>query len=225
MAPVEERGQTPPDRVNVHVVEPGDTMYSIAWRYGLDFRRLAAANNIDPPFTIHRRQRLKIAEADPPRRAPRRPVSEPRSEVTRRPAAKPARSTGAAPKPAIPVRVSWRWPLQGKIIQKFSTRGTINKGIDIAGKVGEPVKSAAHGTVVYSGSGIRGYGNLVIIKHSDEFLSAYAHNHRIRVKESESVQQGQVIAEVGRDGLGVSKLHFEIRREGKPVNPLQYLPN
>lgn len=223
-APVEERRQPPPAATEMHVVEPGDTLYSIAWRYGLDYRRLAAANKIAPPYIIRRGQRLRIAESD------WQPVVQKTNKPTSR--------TAPAPVPKIIVKQEiprhdplpkkgnpeWQWPVNGKVVHGFSTTGTVNKGIDIKGKLQEPVKSAATGRVVYSGSGIRGYGNLVIVKHNDEFLSAYAHNHRILVEESTAVKAGQVIAEMGRDASGVAKLHFEIRRNGKPVNPLKYLP-
>ncbi|WP_369602242.1 peptidoglycan DD-metalloendopeptidase family protein [Hahella sp. SMD15-11] len=103
-------------------------------------------------------------------------------------------------------------------------RGKINKGIDIAGRIGDPVRAAADGEVVYAGSGLLGYGNLVIINHNEHYLSAYAHNRRILVKEGERVKAGQVIAELGATGTRTPKLHFEIRRDGKPVDPLKYLP-
>ncbi len=223
-APVEERQQPRSEQINVHHVEPGDTLYSIAWRYGLDYRRLAAANKISVPFTIHTGQILRIAEADlPAREIPA--VSKKRtksSEINQ--SDPPEVRKSRPPEPVYPTQLTWNWPARGKVIQSFSTKGSVNKGIDIKGKLGEPVKSAAPGKVVYSGNGIIGYGNLVIIKHNDKFLSAYAHNHRILVKELEMVAQGQVIAEIGRDGNGDSVLHFEIRRDGKPVNPMQYLP-
>ncbi|RZT89383.1 lipoprotein NlpD [Azospira oryzae] len=143
---------------------------------------------------------------------------------------------GAAAKPAEPVRseapaaaaapaaadVTWAWPAGGKSIAGFNE--ATNKGVDIAGKLGEPVLAAADGKVVYSGSGLRGYGKLVIIKHDATFLSAYAHNNNILVKEGQSVTRGQKIAEMGNSDTDQVKLHFEIRRQGKPVDPTQYLP-
>ncbi len=223
-APVEERPQTLANTVEFHVVEPGDTLYSIAWRYGLDYRRLAAANQIAPPYIIIRGSRLRIAESD------WRPIEQ--KTVSPPPPEQPAPAPKKSVKREVPIphplpkqgKPEWQWPVAGEVLHGFSTTGRVNKGIDIKGKLQEPVKSAAAGRVVYSGSGIRGYGNLVIVKHNDEFLSAYAHNHRILVRESESVKPGQVIAEMGRDASGVAKLHFEIRRNGKPVNPMHYLP-
>ncbi|MDE2585701.1 MAG: peptidoglycan DD-metalloendopeptidase family protein [Betaproteobacteria bacterium] len=131
------------------------------------------------------------------------------------------------PKPAEPAAaavgdVAWAWPSGGKVLAGFS-EGT-NKGLDITGKMGDPVLAAGDGKVVYSGSGLRGYGKLVIIKHDATFLSAYAHNNNILVKEGQSVSRGQKIAEMGNSDTDQVKLHFEIRRQGKPVDPLQYLP-
>ncbi|MEC8428765.1 MAG: peptidoglycan DD-metalloendopeptidase family protein, partial [Pseudomonadota bacterium] len=120
--------------------------------------------------------------------------------------------------------VKWRWPAKGKVIATFSSRNPLNKGVDIAGKLGESVVAAGSGVVVYAGSGVRGYGKLMIIKHSETFLSAYAHNRKLLVKEGQSVKAGQKIAEMGSSGTDRNKLHFEIRKEGKPVNPMGYLP-
>jgi lipoprotein NlpD len=119
---------------------------------------------------------------------------------------------------------NWHWPTTGPIIKAFSLNRNVNKGIDLGGKLGEAVSSAGDGTVVYAGNGILGYGNLIIIKHNQEFLSAYAHNSRVLVEEGTNVKVGQVIAEIGSSGTDRNKLHFEVRREGKPVNPLYYLP-
>jgi lipoprotein NlpD len=118
----------------------------------------------------------------------------------------------------------WRWPTQGEVIDRFSAGDITRQGIDIAGSSGQAVVAAADGEVVYSGSGLRGYGELVIVKHSPQFLSAYGHNRTRLVNEGERVQAGQPIAELGRTGADRDKLHFEIRRDGRPVDPLQYLP-
>jgi lipoprotein NlpD len=140
---------------------------------------------------------------------------------------KPATSAATVP-PAATVAAAggskgpWIWPASGKVIATFSESGT--KGIDITGNAGDPVIAAGSGRVVYSGTGLRGYGKLVIIKHNDTFLSAYAHNQNILVKEGQSVTQGQRIAEMGNTDADRVKLHFEVRRQGKPVDPLQYLP-
>jgi lipoprotein NlpD len=117
---------------------------------------------------------------------------------------------------------NWSWPIEGKVIETFNE--TRNKGIDILGKEGDPVLAAADGQVVYSGSGLRGYGNLVIVKHDDDFISAYAHNRQILVKQGQTVKRGQRIAELGKTDAEMPKLHFEIRRQGKPIDPLTVLP-
>jgi lipoprotein NlpD len=120
--------------------------------------------------------------------------------------------------------LNWIWPTDGKILTRFSTRTNASKGLDIDAAFGQPVRATAPGRVVYQGSGLRGYGNLVIIKHSDNYLSAYAHNNKIHVAENEMVKSGQKIADVGSSGTQGDKLHFEIRYKGKPVDPLNYLP-
>lgn len=129
-------------------------------------------------------------------------------------------------KPAEPVltgdELAWIWPANGKMIGTFSEAGS--KGVDIAGKAGDPVIASSDGKVVYSGTGLRGYGKLVIIKHNNTYLSAYAHNQNILVKEGQSVSKGQKIAEMGNTDADQVKLHFEVRRQGKPVDPLKYLP-
>lgn len=220
LVPVVETGQKKSSRSNhsVHVVRAGDTLYSIAWRYGMDYRDLAKLNNIDPPFTIFVNQRLRLGSARPgPKKA---------RESDRK--AKPATKTSVAIQPkqqaASQVGVEWYWPLDGKVISGFSLKGDINKGVDIAGKNGQSVASAAAGIVVYAGGGLRSYGKLVIVKHSDHFLSAYGNNSEILVKEGDKVRHGKVIARLGSDKPGAEVLHFEIRRDGKPEDPLKYLP-
>lgn len=136
-------------------------------------------------------------------------------------AAKPVEArpaTPAAPEPAL----NWSWPAVGKVVEAFDEAR--NKGIDIAGKEGDPVLAAGDGQVVYKGNALRGYGNLVIVKHSDDFISAYAHNRQILVEHGQSVKRGQRIAEMGKSDAEIAKLHFEIRRQGKPVDPLRFLP-
>jgi lipoprotein NlpD len=118
----------------------------------------------------------------------------------------------------------WHWPVAGVILSSFQGNNGLNKGIDLGGKLGEPVLAAASGQVVYSGSGLRGYGKLLIIKHNETFLSAYAHNDRLLVKEGDLVKVGQRIADMGSSGTDRVKLHFEIRRDGTPVDPLKFLP-
>jgi lipoprotein NlpD len=136
----------------------------------------------------------------------------------------PPKAEAKADTPAAPDEgLDWMWPASGKLVSKYAEGG--NKGVDIGGRIGEPVYAAAAGKVMYSGSGVRGYGNLVIIKHNEKYLSAYAHNKSILVKEGQSVKRGQKIAELGDSGTDSAKLHFEIRRFGKPIDPLQFLPD
>ncbi|WP_328185598.1 peptidoglycan DD-metalloendopeptidase family protein [Marinobacter sp. OP 3.4] len=222
-----------------HVVEKGETLYSIAWRYGRDYRELGNANGIAPPYTIHPGQVIRLdLEGKVPADAPRTASRPSRSSGT--PASSPAPSTKPEPAPTVtrkPDRnedlseqsqtvsdINWRWPHVGTVIAKFSTSGKVNKGIDIAGNSGDLIRAAADGSVVYAGNGLLGYGNLIIINHNEHYLSAYAHNRRILVAEGENVKQGQTIAELGSTGTDGNKLHFEIRRNGNPVDPLPYLP-
>jgi lipoprotein NlpD len=148
--------------------------------------------------------------------APERTAEPPRSVATAPPAA-----TDRAP-PAEPESV-WAWPSSGKLLERFDE--THNKGIDIVGNIGDPVWAANDGQVVYSGNGLHGYGKLVIIKHTDDYVSAYAHNNEILVTQGQAVKRGQPIAELGMTDAPTPRLHFEIRRRGKPVDPLTYLPS
>jgi len=134
------------------------------------------------------------------------------------------KTPSAKPIAQVNSKFAWRWPAPGKVMQAFSESGTVNKGIDIVGNLGDPVLAAAPGKVVYAGSGLLGYGQLIIIKHNDQFLSAYAHNRILAVKEGDDIKAGQKIAEIGASGADKVKLHFEIRRDGKPVDPEIYLP-
>jgi len=200
-----------------HKVQQGDTLYSIAWNYGLDYRDLAAWNNIPEPYIIYPGQTLRLTPR--PGAAPRRGgegiESQPKASTA---AAKSDRSDAAADQAAI----KWQWPTTGKLLD--SDTPTSRNGVDIEGKAGQVIKAAASGDVVYSGSGLLGYGKLIIIKHNDTFLSAYAHNDRIYVKEGDRVVGGQKIATMGLGNNGEPVLHFEIRKKGKPVNPLDQLP-
>ena len=300
-----------------HVVAHGDTLYAIAFKRGVDFRDLAAWNNIAPPYRIFVGQELRLsappnvpqrvapaaaptivaapapvssdrgasvpgATASPQQNPPvekstkpqpsmfedvaaaptptpppaaAKPVEAAPAPVPPRPspppsapaaAAQPAASTAtqaaapvapvASPPPPAPSPkservaelsaggVSWRWPGEGKVTGTFVAGDQIRQGIDIAGKAGDPVRAAADGEVVYSGNGLLGYGELIIVKHNANFLSAYGHNRQRLVKEGDRVKAGQQIAELGSSATAREELHFEIRRNGKPVNPLDYLP-
>ena len=247
------RAQKPQPAGGQYIVQRGDTLYSIAFRFGWDWKALAARNNIAAPFVIKPGQVVRfdslVSAAAPQPVAvykaspqPITPASSPAQPVYRPPVApsnaippamisKPAEPLKAAPatSPVLtPVKLSsagWAWPARGAVIGKFSSNGSLNKGIDIAGELGQPVLAAQDGTVVYAGSGLRGYGELVIIKHSDIYVSAYGHNRSLLVREGQKVKAGQVIADMGSTGADRVKLHFEIRRQGKPVDPLQYLPS
>jgi lipoprotein NlpD len=293
---------------DTYVVKRGDTLYSIALDQGVDWRELAALNQLSDPTKLQTGQVLRLrppqvaAPAEgvvvspieagqpivtrplgaevPPGTAPPGPLATPtpvapgtsalktepkgvrlpysdenlaalqRSEAARA-APKPDAPAAAAPKPepsatakpeaaaaarpeppaatpkpepdAAGERVDWMWPATGKVVATFN--GTASKGVDIAGRVGDPVFASAAGRVVYSGEGIPAYGKLVIIRHNNTYLSAYAHNSQILVKEGQNVARGQKIAELGASGAKEAKLHFEIRRLGKPVDPLAYLPS
>ena len=235
-----------------YVVKRGDTLFSIAFRYGWDWKALAARNNIPEPFTIHVGQAIRFdgrsssassAVAAAPVVVPQSTTSSASSPsgslkttVITRPVgatagtmAPPATTPSTAPvnTPVVAGARSasgWAWPTSGVLIGKFSSNGSLNKGIDIAGDLGQPVLAASDGSVVYAGSGLRGYGELVIIKHSDTYVSAYGHNRRLLVREGQQVKAGQTIAEMGATGTDRVKLHFEIRRQGKPVDPLEFLP-
>jgi lipoprotein NlpD len=245
-----------------YLVRRGDTLYSVAWQNGLNFRQLADMNAISPPYTIYVGQSLRIVPetsvtptplpalmpgpviAPPPRTvAPAR--SEPGAIVSSRPIPRPgpvmatapvpghARAPGktplpkpvAEPEPALPAVVSrWVWPTRGPLLRGYTPEANGKKGIDIGGNAGQPILSAADGKVVYSGSGLVGYGRLIIIKHNDSLLSAYGHNSELLVAEGDYVKAGQVIAKMGSSGTSSTRLYFEIRQDGKPVNPLRYLP-
>ncbi|MDY0050601.1 MAG: peptidoglycan DD-metalloendopeptidase family protein [Halothiobacillaceae bacterium] len=203
-----------------HVVRPGDTLYSIAVANDMDFRQLAALNGIRPPYTIQVGQRLRVVD-----RSSSRPKPDPEPKVVKKP--EPPK-TGAPVKttPPLPTRlpITWRWPTVGKVVGRFVAGDATRKGVDIAGRLGQPVLAAADGEVVYSGSGLPGYGKLVILKHSHNYLSAYGYNQALLVDEGQQVKAGQTIARMGQAEVGKSRLHFEIRYDGKPVDPLRYLP-
>lgn len=230
--------QRPTVTTGQYAVRRGDTLFSIAFRYGWDYKALAARNNIPAPYTIHPGQTIRFdgrSGSTPTAvvtQSGSTASSSSKTTVIRRPAgagtaAVPSVASKSPPAPmppAGPAPTGWGWPSNGVLIGKFSSNGSLNKGIDIAGDLGQPVLAASDGTVVYAGSGLRGYGELVIIKHSDTYVSAYGHNRRLLVREGQQVKVGQTIAEMGSTGTDRVKLHFEIRRQGKPVDPLQFLP-
>lgn len=195
----------------VHRVARGETLYEIAWRYGMDYRYIARRNQTKSSDAVHSGQIIQL----------RGNVSAP-SVIKQKTASvisqsKPDISETKEPEYSTS---EWKWPAKGKVIGSFTAS---HKGINIAGYEGEPVYATASGKVVYAGDGLRGYGNLIIIKHNSLYLSAYAHNKLAYVKEGKWVKKGQKIAEMGDTGTDKVMLHFEIRRAGKPVNPLTLL--
>ena len=202
------------DNRELYVVRPQDTVYSIAWRYGLDFRDLARWNNIGSDFRITVGQTLSLApsrSATPARsRAPTSARPPPSSPAPNRSAQPSAGATG----------LTWDWPTD----RSGAPRPVPSGGILLSGQLGQDVRAAAAGRVVYSGTGIRGYGNLIIIKHGENLLSAYAHNRESLVHDGQEIALGQLIGHMGEGAPGKPVLYFEIRRNGKPVDPLSFLP-
>ncbi|MCS2609725.1 peptidoglycan DD-metalloendopeptidase family protein [Halomonas dongshanensis] len=326
------------ERTPQYTVKPGDTLYGIAWQHNLDYRDLAALNNISPPYQIQPGQSIALrqgagagapaaASAQPSRgavatglnnqsggaqvavasntpsanqgqaqsgqsdqeldwllpdesamarnrrqaderdvenddiasssstsaqreepsrqeSAPSQPVptesvgvtiepepapeqqAEPESEPTPQQAAPSSSAPDRSSRTYTPAEnIAWQWPADGRVVGEFGQGGTITAGIDIAAEKGQPVKAAGPGIVVYAGSGVRGYGNLILLKHNDQYLSAYAHNDSLRVSENDVVEAGEVIATVGDSDAESPRLHFEVRRDGQPQNPLDYLPS
>ena len=230
-----------------YAVRPGDTIRRIATETGQRWQDLARWNNLDNPDLIEVGQVLRVvppasgastavAAAAPSATSPAAPAAPAAPGVT--PPASPAPTlpaTTTTAKPITPASVApaaaaagdedvgWIWPAQGQLIAGFDE--VKNKGLDIGGKAGDAVLAAADGRVVYAGAGLRGYGNLIILKHNNTYLTAYAHNQTLLVKEDQNVQKGQKIAEMGSSDADRVKLHFEIRRQGKPVDPSRYLPS
>ncbi len=238
-------------RFREYLVVRGDTLFGIAFRHDVDFRDLAHWNRIAAPYTIFPGQRLRLSggtltgRASAPTSVRSPPRSPPPASVASGPrgpgpfVATPApRPIVAAPPASVPIAnaappaggarvaqgVVWRWPASGQLVSRYVGGDPTRQGINLAGKAGQPVFAAAEGEVVYSGAGLIGYGELVIIKHSDVFLSAYGHNRKRLVSEGQRVAAGQQIAEMGRSGAARDMLHFEIRRSGKPIDPLPLLP-
>ena len=226
-----------------YTVKAGDTVYRIALDNGQNWRDIAAWNNLANPSSIEIGQVLRVV---PPAAAaaPAAPVvaaapvssggvvGRPLSETSQpAPAAAPAPAPAAAPAPApapaaaaTPAgdELTFVWPANGPVVAQFDE--ATNKGVGIGGRIGDPVVAAADGRVVYAGAGLRGYGNLIILKHNNTYLTAYAHNQSLLVREDQAVKQGQKIAEMGSSDADRVKLHFEVRRLGKPVDPLSHLP-
>lgn len=255
----------------IYVVQAGDTVYGISFRSGLNYRDVAAWNNIEEPYTIRVGQKIRltapentvaqvntkplqasVSPSKPPAPKPTNGVAAPASVktvpsekiaipsstvapvvVAAEKVATPVVATSKTPivesAPVVPVEpvvssITWQWPTKGKLIGVFIANDKTNQGINIAGKSGQKILAASDGVVVYSGTGLIGYGELLIIKHNNEWISAYAHNEKRLVAEGTKVKAGEHIADMGRTGASSDMLHFEIRRNGKPVDPLLYLP-
>ncbi|MBU0500471.1 MAG: peptidoglycan DD-metalloendopeptidase family protein [Gammaproteobacteria bacterium] len=222
-APVAQSPAAPPISGRYYVVQPGDTLYSIAWRENQDYRALASWNGLPASYTIHPGQRLRLTTPSGPALGQ---GGTPSSRAGQGAARHAGRADTIPPGGAdrIQTNLHWRWPTQGRVVSGYAEGDIGRKGMLIAGREGQPVYAAEQGRVVYSGIGLKGYGRLIIVKHDKDYLSAYGHNRRILVKEGDAVAVGQQIAEMGQAGRDQSQLHFEIRYQGKPVNPARLLP-
>jgi lipoprotein NlpD len=231
-----------------YTVRQGDTLIRIALEHGQNWRDVVRWNSLDNPNVIEVGQVLRVTPPPevavarpvqaasvavapvPPASAASQPVAAASQPAAPASAARPPASTTAPPvtatsQPASPDdNVAWGWPAPGNTSVLATFDEVKNKGLDIAGKAGDPVLAAADGRVVYAGAGLRGYGNLIILKHNNTYLTAYAHNQSLLVKEDQTVRKGQKIAEMGSSDADRVKLHFEIRRQGKPVDPVAFLP-
>tara|TARA_R110000850_G_C9996329_1_gene468410 strand:+ start:39391 stop:40188 length:798 start_codon:yes stop_codon:yes gene_type:complete len=201
----------------LYVVRPGDTLYKISQMYNVDVSTLVQLNNISDPGQLRVGQTLRLRGDAPQVASGAGMGSDSGAAVEPAKASEPAKPSRAGDAGLI----SWGWPAQGKVIQGFSSN---TKGVDIGGNVGDPVIAAASGKVMYAGNGVRGLGNLVLIGHSNSFITAYAHNEKLLVKTGQEVKKGDRIALMGQTDTTSPRLHFEIRRSGTPVNPLAYLP-
>ena len=222
LAPVVEvKWRTANSNARRHVVERGETLYAIAFRYDQDYRRLALANRLHRPYTLRVGQVLHLQTASIP--------TKPALSRRIKPTIKTVQPVWHTKNRAIQVQTSqqamgWSWPVQGRVVATYAPQQG-KKGIDIAGRKGEKIHATRGGVVAYAGSGLSGYGNLIIIKHDNQYLTAYGNNLRNLVKEGQHIRPGQAIAEIGVVDRRYWGVHFEIRKAGKPVNPLNYLKN
>lgn len=220
-----------------HQVRKNETVYSISWHYSQDYQQVAKWNGLTSPYTITEGQWLRVAPPGPDAGLAAPPVyskgskksqtqtANKKGEIKQAPKVATAKSSSAGTSSvrSSSTKINWFWPVKGEVIQKFADKPG-KQGIDIAGSAGNIINASAAGKVVYSGNSLRGYGNLIIIKHNEKFLSAYAHNQSILVNEGAFVKQGEAIARMGNTESNQVKLHFQIRINGKPVDPLRYLP-
>lgn len=195
---------------DTHIVRRGETLFSIAWRYGKDPQEVARWNNLGNGSLIHPGDVIYLSPTSAVAASPRSGSSRPAKQ--------------SLPKVPTQPPPPWTWPTSGRVSVEFGGKPGTGTGILIDGKSGQLISAAASGRVVYAGSGLIGYGQLVIIKHNDTYLSAYGYNASLLVKEGEAIKKGQRIATMGEGPQRKARLHFEIRRNGKPVNPRQYLP-
>lgn len=231
-----------------YIVQKGDTLFSIAWRANSEVKRIAKLNNLSSPYKIFPQQKLFLVESNvkktvkvskdkvqlqklnksskkQPKNSSKNTLASSKKQAYGENVTKNETVQKALPKSDFSTKIKkWQWPVKGKIIELFSNRAQGNKGIDITGRRGTKIRSAATGKVVYAGNALRGYGKLIIIKHNDDYLSAYAHNDKILVKEQQQINIGEVIATMGDSDASTVMLHFEIRYRGKSVNPEKYLP-
>ena len=209
-----------------HKVLSGDTLYSISWNYNMDYKQVARWNNIREPYVIYPGQSIRLTAPLAKKTVVKKTVPSNTKPAVKKPVVKKPEVVKKASKKEEPVKfarnINWQWPTKGKLIKSSSPIS--KKGLDIAGKKGQLIKASGAGVVVYSGSGLLGYGRLIIIKHNEIYLSAYAHNSVLMVKEGDRVASGQQIAKMGQDSNGQTLLHFEIRKNGSPVAPGKYLP-
>ncbi len=216
-----------------YVVKRGDSLSQIAANHGTSMTELVRMNNLKKPYTIHPGQLLQLRKAPISSTAGTQADRDPQQNIVQKGAAAPAQGLAAVKGKEYSRTVSeqnynkvltWQWPTKGRVVQGFSLSEQGNKGIDVAGTRGQAVVAAAAGKVVYAGSALRGYGNLIIIKHNEDYLSAYAHNDVLRVQEQQEVKAGQRIADMGSSDAQDVRLHFEIRYRGQSVNPVRFLP-
>lgn len=242
-APVSSRAQPPSEKVNYHLVAPGDTLFAIAWRYEKDMNALALSNGLAPPYRLIPGQRLTldtsvVAKSHGTKVATTASVKKPVSRVqssaknesrtSTKQSTPKTKSASKATTSSVSItpkggKLRWQWPVKGAISRHYD-RGRVFKGINIQALPGRDVHAAADGIVAYAGSGLRGYGKLIIIKHSDVYLSAYAHNKAIAVKEGERIRGGRKIGSVGGDPNNRGRLYFELRKNGRPIDPTRLLP-
>jgi lipoprotein NlpD len=222
-APVTDLNSGSTAVARTYVIKPGDTLNKIARANGIDEATLLRLNKLVNPNRLIVGQTLRLSEGTEAAAAAPRPgtMSKPEARPLDATASSPQVSETTAPA-ADAGLISWGWPANGKVIQGFTQT---TKGIDIAGNAGDAIEAAANGKVMYAGNGVRGLGNLIIVNHDNGFITAYAHNRTLLVKAGQDVKKGAKIAEMGQTDAASVRLHFEVRRQGTPVDPLQYLPS